>query len=116
MRALGFLEEVVMAGGAKPSAKIALKPAGGGDRTYIAAAWRRDDGRMGGLVVDKRVTQIAVQLDDGTVIRMKRGADNKMSHYLDLFLEDERAPSAVDPKPWPDYGDDSELEDSDIPF
>lgn len=87
-----------MAGGAKPSAKIAIKPVEGGERTYIAAAWRRDDGRMGGLVLDKRVTQLAVQLDDGTVIRVKRGADNRMSHYLDLFLEDERAPSAVAPK------------------
>jgi len=78
--------------GAKPSAKIAIKPTDGGERTYVAAAWRRDDGRMGGLVLDKRVAQLAVQLDDGTVIRVKRGADNKMSHYIDLFLEDERAP------------------------
>jgi hypothetical protein len=102
-----------MAGGTKPAAKIAIKPASGGDRVYIAAAWRRPDGRMGGLMLDRRVTQLAVQLDDGTVVRVKRGDDGKMTHYIDLFLEDGAPRSAPQPRatqraeePAADFGDD----------
>ena len=84
-------------GAQKPAAKIALKSVDGGERTYIAAAWRRDDGRMGGLRLDKRVTQLAVHLDDGSIIRVKRADGEKLTHFIDLFLEDDttvRAPSA----------------------
>jgi len=75
--------------GSKPSAKLAIKSTDGGERTYIAAAWRRDDGRMGGMKLDRKVKQLAVQMEDGTIHRVKVGPDGKASHFIDLFLEDE---------------------------
>jgi hypothetical protein len=82
--------------GSKPSAKLAIKSVDGGERTYIAAAWRRDDGRMGGMKLDRKVKQLAVQMEDGTIHRVKVGPDGKASHFIDLFLEDE-APSGARP-------------------
>jgi hypothetical protein len=103
--------------GNRPAAKIAIKPASGGERVYVAAAWRRDDGRMGGLVLDKRVMQIAVQLEGGEVIRVKREG-GKQSHFIDLFLEDgpprtQKAPPAAQQEA--DFGA-GDFGSDDIPF
>lgn len=79
----------------KPSAKLALKPAGGdkSERVYIAAAWRDENGKMGGLRLDREVEQLAIKMRDGRVIRMTQApGDNgrpRWSHFLDLFINDE---------------------------
>lgn len=73
--------------------KIAIKPRdGNGKNLSILAFWERDDrpGLNGAL--DSRITQLAVQLEDGTIIRVKRDADGKTTHFVNAFDERNRAP------------------------
>lgn len=78
-----------MAAGDKPALSISLKPRGGSkeDRRYILSGWE-NDGRISMLSPDRKVTQIAVQFDDGEIIRVKKGADGKFDHFVDVFLRD----------------------------
>lgn len=79
----------------KPAAKLAVKPAGGdkSERVYIAAAWRDENGKMGGLRLDRDVEQLAIKMKDGRVIRMTQAPGEngrpRWSHFIDLFINDE---------------------------
>jgi hypothetical protein len=104
-----------MSKGQKPSAKLAYKSADGGERVYLLSWWRRDDGRMGPARIDRDIDQIAVRKKDGTIHRIRVGEDGKLSHFIDLFLEDEAPAGArpstrqAEPPPFDDgggFGDD----------
>lgn len=72
--------------GEKPRIKVAVKPKeGGGGRISLLAAWDRD-GKLSASL-DKRVVELAAKLDDGTIVRVKRGADGKPDHWIDVFEE-----------------------------
>lgn len=72
-----------MSGGTKPRIKVAVKNKESGQRVYILAAWDRD-GRLSASL-DKRVVELAMKLDDGSIVRVKRGADGKPDHFIDVF-------------------------------
>lgn len=78
----------------RPAISIAIKPVGGGkeDRIYTLAGWERD-GKVSSLQLDKRVKAMKLQLEDGSVVVIQRGADGKCSHYFDLFDNRERESS-----------------------
>lgn len=78
-----------MASGDKPALSISLKPRGGSkeDRRYIMSGWE-NEGRISMLTPDRKVTQMAVQFEDGEVVRVKKGADGKWDHFVDVFLKD----------------------------
>ena|SRR5690606_8671835 len=77
--------------GQRPELKIAIKDVDGGDRTYLLAFWRRDNGRLSGSL-DSKVKGIVVHLEDGTKIAVHR-KDGKHTHWIDAFEErgDDRA-------------------------
>lgn len=113
--------------GRRPAVKLAIKPAGRDapkdSRIYIAAAWRRDDGRLGSLLPDREVEQIAIKMRDGRVIRMTQstGEDGKprWSHYLDVFLETPETAPAPRHSPQPlrdDFPPDDDGGTGDLPF
>lgn len=72
-----------MSGGTKPRIKVAVKNKESGQRVYILAAWDRD-GRLSASL-DKRVVELAMKLDDGSIVRVRRGADGKPDHFIDVF-------------------------------
>jgi hypothetical protein len=75
-----------MANGEKPRIKVALKAKGEGTKNVsILAAWDRD-GRLSASL-DKRVVELAVKMDDGEIIRVKRDADGKTTHFVNVFDE-----------------------------
>lgn len=76
-----------MASGDKPAIKIAVKSAdknASGGSVSLGAAWIRDDGSLGGAW-DKRIARVAILLDDGTKLDIKRGADGKMPWYFNVY-------------------------------
>lgn len=74
--------------GQKPDLKIALKPKdGGGDRVYFMAFWRRENGKLSGDV-DRKLRGMRLFMEDGSHVDVKRGADGKLSHWLDVFEGD----------------------------
>lgn len=73
-----------MASGDKPRIRVAIKPKDGGERISLIAAWQRDDGKLS-ATLDRRIVELAVKLDDGSIVRVKRGADGKASHWIDVF-------------------------------
>lgn len=81
-----------MAAGDKPRIKVAVKPKDGGTRISVLAAWEREDGKLSASL-DKRVVELALKLDDGTIVRVKRGADGKPTHWIDVFDEALNAPA-----------------------
>lgn len=83
-----------MAAGDKPRLKISVKPKDGGNRISVLAAWEREDGKLNAML-DKRVVELALKLDDGTIVRVMRGADGKPSHWVDVF--DEQASTSPAP-------------------
>ncbi len=78
-----------MAQGDRPDLTIALKPRGGTkeDRIYLFSGWS-NDGRISSASLDRRVVEFAVKLEDGSIVRVKRGRDGKLDHYVDVFLRD----------------------------
>ena len=93
-----------MASGDKPAIKIAIKIADEGATTgtvSLGAAWLRGDGTLGGSW-DKRITRVAILLDDGTKLDIKRGADGKMPFYFNVY--DNREASGGDFKAAPSKG------------
>lgn len=116
-----------MARGDKPAISISLKPVGGAkeDRVYFMAGWPRDDGKVSSLQLDRKIKAMKVQLEDGKVVTITRGADGKWSHYIDVFTAD--APSSTSrPAPKPasvdssggEFGEDfgGDFGDDSIPF
>jgi len=72
----------------RPQLKISVKPRGEGNgqgRISLFAFWRRD-GKLSGAL-DKRVVELAAKLEDGTIVRVKREGDGKVSHFIDAFEE-----------------------------
>ena len=91
----------------RPSLKISVKPRGEGNgqgRISLFAFWRRD-GKLSGAL-DKRVVELAAKLEDGSIVRVKRDAEGKVSHFIDAF--EERATSRAE-EPAADFGDDDLL-------
>jgi hypothetical protein len=88
--------------GNRPELKIAIKPRDGGERVSLFAFWRGKNGKLSGQL-DRRVTELAAKLEDGTVVRVKRGADGKSTHFVDAF--EERATQRAE-EPAADFGDD----------
>lgn len=74
--------------GQRPDLKIALKPRdGGGDRVYLLAFWRRENGKLSGDV-DRKVRGLRVFLEGGGHVDIKRGPDGKLTHWIDAFEGD----------------------------
>jgi hypothetical protein len=90
-----------MAAGDKPRIKVALKEKGEGTKNVsILAAWDRD-GKLSASL-DKRVVELAVKFEDGTITRVKRNAEGKTTHFVNVFDEglNGQAPAAR-PAPTP---------------
>lgn len=89
-----------MANGEKPRIKVALKEKGEGTKNVsILAAWDRD-GKLSASL-DKRVVELAVKMDDGTIIRVKRTEDGKTTHFVNVFDEGLSAAPVARPAPAP---------------
>ena len=93
----------------RPRFRIALKI--DGVHTPVAAWWDGAKGFTGGL--DRRVVALAVKLDDGSVVRLRRGADGKTLGYVNLYENRDDAPAA---RPAVGQADLSIPSDDDIPF
>lgn len=86
--------------GEKPRIKVALKERGEGTKNVsILAAWDRD-GKLSASL-DKRVVELAVKFDDGSITRVKRGEDGKTTHFVNVFDEGLSASPAARPAPAP---------------
>ena len=68
----------------KPRIKVALKPVDGGEAVQLLAAWDKEGGKLSASL-DRNVKQIAIQMQDGTVHRVTRGANGKASHYVNVY-------------------------------
>ena len=83
-----------MSSGERPVIKISAKPAtGGGPPISLIAYWRQANGMLGGRL-DRRITEVAVRMEDGEIIRITKGGDGKWSHYLNAYEEKAEAPRA----------------------
>jgi hypothetical protein len=77
--------------GQKPDFSCYLKPAGSkdkNDRRYFLSGWVTPEGRLNSLRLDRKVVAFQVRFEDGEVVTVKKGADGKLSHYIDCFLRD----------------------------
>jgi len=90
----------------KPKIKVAIKSKAAGAQTIsLFAAWD-NDGRLSASL-DKRVLELAVKLDDGNIVRVKRGADGKPDHWINVYDNASSAPTrAAQPAPEVDGTDD----------
>jgi len=70
----------------RPTMSISLKPVGGSkeDRLYLLAGWERD-GKLTSLALDRKVKQLAVQWEDGTITRVSRDDGGRWSHFVDVY-------------------------------
>lgn len=96
----------------KPDITIGFKAVGAGKDvrdTPFAAFWD-EDGRLGGGL-DRRVAQVKIQLEDGTVIHIKR-ENGKTSHWCNAKDWRGGRRSSARSEPESDAGPDNE----DIPF
>lgn len=100
--------------GQKPELKIAIKDVDGGDRTYLLAFWRRDNGKLSGSL-DSKVKGIVVVLEDGTKINVYR-KDGKHTHWIDAFEEGSGGARAERHDPQPSAEPADEWDDADCPF
>lgn len=106
--------------GQKPDLKVALKPKGEGERVYLLAFWRRENGKLSGDI-DRKVRGLRVYLEDGSHVDVKRHLDGKLSHWLDAF-EDDGAGGQRRPAPRDTYEGRGRAEprdqfaDDDLPF
>ena len=102
----------------RPTLSISLKPVGGSkeDRIYFLAGWERD-GKVSSLAIDRKIKQVALQMEDGSVLRVKRNEDGRWSHFVDVY--DTRAIVAGASKPAetkPSAAPSATWNDDDIPF
>ena len=95
--------------GDKPTLKVAIKPKDDKEAKplHLFAAWRDERGRLSGRL-DKSITELAVRLEDGKIVRIKRGQDGKETHWINVY---DGPPGEAKPKPpkddgWNDGGDD----------
>jgi hypothetical protein len=70
----------------RPTMSISLKPVGGSkeDRLYLFAGWERD-GKLSSLALDRKIKQLAVQWEDGTITRVSRDDGGRWSHFVDVY-------------------------------
>jgi hypothetical protein len=80
----------------RPAISIAIKKVGAKDRIYALAGWERE-GKVTGMQLDKRIKAVKFLMEDGEVVEMTRGADGKLSHYIDYF--DNRQERKAKPAP-----------------
>jgi hypothetical protein len=75
-----------MAAGDKPAITVAIKPVGGDNkaRIYALAGWERE-GKVGSMVLDRKIAEIAIKMATGEVVRIRRGEDGKTDHYFDFY-------------------------------
>lgn len=95
----------------KPRIKIAVKPVDGGEATQLIAAWDKEGGKLSASI-DRDIKAIAIQKQDGSVVRLTRGANGKWSHWVNVYdngssggFQAPRASKKVDP-----------FNDDDMPF
>lgn len=68
----------------RPRIKVVLKAKEEGARAVpILAAWDRD-GRLSASL-DRSVVELAVRLEDGTIVRCKRGEDGRANMWLNVY-------------------------------
>lgn len=106
-----------MAAGDKPRIKVALKERGEGHKNVsILAAWDRD-GKLSASL-DKKVVELAVKMDDGTIIRVKRDAEGKTTHFVNVFDDGvtQSAPAVRSAPASSAYAGGDDFATDDIPF
>lgn len=99
-----------MAAGQKPDFSLSIKAVSAGreERPHqVAAYWREPDGRLNGGL-DKKIKQLKIEYEDGTVVHVTR-PNGKTTHWLNL-----REWSAQPKKAAESWG--GKAEDDEIPF
>lgn len=82
----------------RPRLSVSVKPKdGSGGRISLLAAWDRD-GKLSAQL-DRRIVELAVKLETGEIVRVKRGADGKPDHWVDVYENSgEQAPRSQPPR------------------
>lgn len=101
----------------RPTVSVSLKPVGGSkeDRKYILAGWERD-GKVTSLAIDRKIKQLAVQWEDGSITRVQRDADGRWSHFVDVYDARAAVAPASSSKPAAAAVAAPKWNDDDIPF
>ena len=101
----------------RPTMSISLKPIGGSkeDRKYIMAGWERD-GKLTSLAIDRKIKQLAVQWEDGSITRVQRDADGRWSHFVDVYDARAAVGAPASSKPAAAPAAAPKWDDNDIPF
>ena len=83
--------------GEKPALKVSVKAKEGGAQTVsLFAFWPGDNGGLRGRL-DRRVVEVAAKLEDGSIVRVKRGPDGRESMWINAYLE--APPPVAAPRP-----------------
>lgn len=97
----------------RPDIKVFFKAKGGDEYVNLAAFWKNDDGRYGGGV-DRGITRIKIEFDDGSTKLIDLRDKKNPSHYCNVFAGPPpsrgQSQKREETKRPPDDGDD------DIPF
>ena len=96
----------------KPRIKVSLKHKDGGESLSIFAAWDKDDGKLS-ATMDKRISQIAIKMEDGTVHRVTRDDSGKPSHWVNIYDD---GPTGSRPAQRSSYSAPRRGSDDDLPF
>lgn len=81
----------------KPKIKVSIKSKNGSENVSIFAAWVRPDGKLS-ATLDKKIRQLAVQMEDGSVHRITRDGDGKPSHWINVYDSADGGPVRSTPK------------------
>lgn len=100
---------------AKPELKVAIKDAESGEVTHLFAFWRNDGGRLSGKL-DGKVRAIKVQLEDGTVVTMRRTDEKRSTHYVNAYENDRPAAPAPAQRSGARGGARDFADDDELPF
>jgi hypothetical protein len=100
-----------MAAGDKPKIKVSIKPMTTGAKDVpLFAAW--DKGGRLSASLDRKIVELAVKLDDGSIVRVKRKEDGWPDHYINIYDNSQTSPAPRAAKVQAQSDDDT----SDLPF
>ena len=109
--------------GEKPALKVSIKSKEGGAQSVsLFAFWPGEGAGLRGRL-DRRVVEVAAKLEDGTIVRIKRGQDGRETMWINAYLSDVPVPTPQ-PRQAPqraaaplfDEGPDGGLDPDDLPF
>lgn len=93
----------------RPDIKVFFKSKSDGSYVDFAAFWKNDDGRLGGGL-DKRITRVKIEYEDGSTKLIDARDKKNPSHYCNVFAGSPpsrgQSQKREEPKRPPDDGDD----------